>query len=191
MNVQYGADGQLSLCSSCSMSVACMALRIFLVCSISVPSMASKSLLVTAGNMARDHEMRITFLGMHAAAAGLALQERRWFHISKACASRCPPALLICPNGNVPACQLMRSCSWERCGEGWNDIYDLRPRKWHCFKMRSRMSRASLGSTGRCACKVSRRCRVPALMGSIQYCHEGQAGADMVEHDAGWQSMRT
>ncbi|CAK0731951.1 hypothetical protein CVIRNUC_000065 [Coccomyxa viridis] len=38
--------------------------------------------------MARDHEMRVTFLGMHAAAAGLALQERRWFHISKASASR-------------------------------------------------------------------------------------------------------
>ena len=73
----------------------------FLVCSISVPSMASKNLLVTAGNMARDHEMRITFLGMHAAAAGLALQERRWFHISKASASR----LIFRPFGKVPACQ--------------------------------------------------------------------------------------
>ena len=68
-------------------------------CSISVLSMASKSLLVTAGNMARDHEMHITFLGMHAAAAGLALQERRWFHISKARASRCCSALLSCPLG--------------------------------------------------------------------------------------------
>ncbi|CAL5223515.1 g6042 [Coccomyxa viridis] len=56
--------------------------------SISVPSMASKNLLVTAGNMARDSQMQISFLSMHAAAAGLALAERRWFHISKSRASR-------------------------------------------------------------------------------------------------------
>ena len=56
-------------------------------CSISVPSTASRNLLVTAGNMARDHQMQISFLGMHAAAAGLALSERRWFHISRASAS--------------------------------------------------------------------------------------------------------
>ena len=59
-----------------------------LLCSISVPSMASKNLLVTAGNMARDSQMQISFLSMHAAAAGLALTERRWFHISKSRASR-------------------------------------------------------------------------------------------------------
>ena len=59
-----------------------------LLCSISVPSMASKNLLVTAGNMARDSQMQISFLSMHAAAAGLALAERRWFHISKSRASR-------------------------------------------------------------------------------------------------------
>lgn len=62
---------------------------ILLLCSISVPSMASTNLLVTAGNMARDSQMQISFLGMRAAAAGLALAERRWFHISKARASRC------------------------------------------------------------------------------------------------------
>lgn len=69
-----------------------------MLCSISVPYMASRNLLVTAGNMARDHQLQITFLGMHAAAAGLALSERRWFHISRATAST-SRYQLICAGG--------------------------------------------------------------------------------------------
>ena len=87
-----------------------------LTCSISVPSMASKDLLVTAGNMARDQQMQISFLRMHAAAAGLALAERRWFHISKARASRCVwDALLHWP---TTACKHSMQCrlSWAPAG---------------------------------------------------------------------------
>ena len=83
---------------------------LLLQCSISVPSMASKNLLVTAGNMARDSQMQISFLGMHAAAAGLALAERRWFHISKARASRYEKAEPV-PHG---LCKYSVRCSFSR-----------------------------------------------------------------------------
>ena len=116
---------QLTPCCLQSMSMPSRQSINALVCSISVPSMASKSLLVTAGNMARDHEMRITFLGMHAAAAGLALQERRWFHISKASASRWRPAPPTCPSGNFPACQSCFLMLAECCDKGCNDTCDL------------------------------------------------------------------
>ena len=90
-----------------------------LLCSISVPSMASKNLLVTAGNLAQDGHMQISFLGMHAAAAGLALAERKWFHISKARASRCNLNLLPC---TAPAC-VRASC--QRAHDRVTDVVAL------------------------------------------------------------------
>ena len=78
-----------------------------MLCSISVPYMASRDLLVIAGNMARDHQMQISFLGMHAAAAGLALSERRWFHISRASASA-SRYHLICAGGAAALKRMQR-----------------------------------------------------------------------------------
>lgn len=93
--------------------------------SISVPSMASRYLLVTAGNMARDNQMQISFLDMHAAAAGLALAERRWLHISRANASRyglaAPPRMR---DGELQ-CGIWQLCSpcsanGRRPGSAWH-----------------------------------------------------------------------
>ncbi len=62
-------------------------------CSVQLPVAAPSKGLLSAGNMASNERPSRAITPLGQAAAGMALCERRWFHVARSAAPRCAPVV--------------------------------------------------------------------------------------------------